>query len=284
MKDHFFVIVNLLLICKMLIPGSLLAQDADNAATEKLLASNVRDFIQSYAAISETGDKEAVLRYLSPKSQSTIFYFSISENVRLQNSNYEGFSTYLEKLSNTVGMDVKYEFKEIIRNHVNGDVAIVIAIIDYELKETGGFHVRGSETVSFAWKKIGNSWKIVHFMVMGIEDEKLRGTCLCEVFASSEGKYVVRTTMPGGRSYQTSYHEFHARKTGGATIIKTTDNEMFTMKSDGEVWLRDNSSSSVDKMHEVQPLGKARDVKEAILLIIREHLHEDHCTNIKAAN
>jgi ketosteroid isomerase-like protein len=282
MKYDLIKMVGAFLLCLILLPASsLLAQDAQDKESAKLLEGYTQDFARAYSAIPETKDKEAVLKYFSKKFQSTIFYFSIAENVRMQNSNYDGFAKYLDNLMRNDQMSVKYEIQDIIRNHVNGDVATLVAIVDYEIQEADGFHAKGTETVTFAWKKVNGVWQILHFTVMGIEDEKLRGTCLCEVFSARNGDYVVRTTVPSGRSYSTSFNEFETRKSGEDTFIKTKDNAMFKMTADGEVWRQDGTNTSIDKMSEVQRLGKAGGEKGAILLIIKNHIYPDKCTSIK---
>lgn len=265
----------------LLLPNFLLGQDANQSETQQLLEIYVRDFIESYAEIPETKDKAAVLKYLSPQSQSTIFYFSIADHVRLQTSDFEGFEKYLEKLMHSREMNVTYALQEIIRNDVNGDVAVVTAVINYELTQTDGFHTKGSETVTFAWKKIAGTWQIVYFTVMGIEDEKLRGTCLCEVFSSGDDQYLVRTTMPNGRSYDDSFNEFETKEVGRDITIHAKEHSWYTFSSTGDVWRLDSNQSAIDKIDENRDLGMAKDIKAAILLIIQKDLFADKCTRIK---
>ena len=265
----------------LLLSGFLSAQDSNPSETQKLLESYVRDFVKAYAAIPETKDKSSILKYLSPQSQSTIFYFSIADHVRLQTSDYDGFVKYLEKLMRSKDMMVTYELQELIRNHVNGDVAVVTAVIDYELKQEDGFHARGSETVTFAWKKISGKWQIVYFTVMGIEDEKLRGTCLCEIFSSADDQYVVITTMPSGKSYETSFHEFDTREEDRDIIIHAKGHAWYNFSSVGDIWRLDNKQSAIDRINENRELGIAKDLKGAIMLIIKNDLHKDRCTQVK---
>lgn len=282
MKQLYTTFLKGLMLPFLCIPLLLSAQDANNEETQKLLEGYVNDFATAYAKLPESKDKSSVLKFFSKRMQSTIFYFSVSDNVRMNNSGFEGFSGYLNQLMTTEGMEIKYAVTGILQNYVNQDVATVVATIGYELQQADGFHVKGQETVTFAWKKINGEWQIVHFTVMGTEDEKLRGTCLCEIFSSSGDEYVVRTTVPNGKSYNTGFNEFETRKAGEDIFIKVkSDNAVFKLTSDGEVWLQDGTNNAVDKMNEVSRIGKAGGVKGAILLVIKHHIYPGNCTSIK---
>jgi ketosteroid isomerase-like protein len=282
MKQLYITVLKGLFIPLLLLPFLLPAQNASNEETQKLLEGYVKDFAKAYANLPESKDKSSVLKYFSKRMQSTIFYFSVSDNVRMTNSGFDGFSKYMNQLMTTEGMEIRYDVTEVLQNYVNEGVATVVAVIDYELQQADGFHVKGQETVTFAWKKIGGEWQIVHFTVMGTEDEKLRGTCLCEIFASSGDEYVVRTTVPNGRSYNTGFSEFETRKSGEDIFIKVkSDNAVFKLTGDGEVWHQDGTSNAIDKMNEVSRIGKAGGVKGAILLVIKHHIYPGNCTSIK---
>lgn len=282
MKQLCITVLKGLIYPLLLLPLILPAQNANTEETEKLLDGYVRDFAKAYANLPESKDKSSVLKYFSKRMQSTIFYFSVSDNVRMSNSGFDGFSGYLNQLMTTEGMEIDYEVSEVLQNYVNEDVATVVAVVKYELQQADGFHVKGQETVTFAWKKIGGEWQIVHFTVMGTEDQKLRGTCLCEIFSSSGDEYVVRTTVPNGRSYTTGFSEFETRKAGEDIFIKVkSDNAVFKLTKDGEVWHQDGTSNAIDKVNEVSRIGKAGGVKGAILLVIKHHIYPGNCTSIK---
>jgi len=282
MKQLYIAVLKGLMLPFLCLPLILNAQDANNEETQKLLEGYVNDFATAYANLPESKDKSSVLKYFSKRMQSTIFYFSVSDNVRMSNSGFEGFSGYLNQLMTTEGMEIKYSVTKILQNYVNQDVATVVAVISYELQQSDGFHVKGQETVTFAWKKINGEWQIVHFTVMGTEDEKLRGTCLCEIFSSSGDEYVVRTTVPDGKSYETGFNEFETRKAGDDIFIKVkNDNAVFKLTNDGEVWHQDGTNNAIDKVNEVSRIGKAGGVKGAILLVIKYHIYPGNCTSIK---
>ncbi len=282
MKQIYISVLKGLIFPLLLFPSLLSAQTQNNEETQKLLEGYVKDFAEAYSKLPESKDKSSVLKFFSKSMQSTIFYFSVSDNVRMQNSSFEGFSKYLDMLTRNEGMEIKYGVTKILQNYVNEGVATVVAIINYEIKQSDGLHVKGQETVTFAWKKVNGEWQIVHFTVLGTEDEKLRGTCLCEIFSSSGDEYVVRTTVPSGRSYTTGFNEFEAQKSGENIFIRVkSDNAVFKLTPDGEVWQQDGTNNSIDKVNEVARIGKAGGVKGAILLVIKHHLYPDKCTSIK---
>ncbi len=281
MKQHCYNFFKLITLFAFLFPLALLAQEDANTKAEKELEDNIYAFAKAYASIPETKDKGSVLKYFSRKFRSTIFYFSVSEKAKSQTSNYDGFNGYLDGLLLAENMLIKYDVKEIIRNHVSGDVGTTVFVVEYELNQDGGVHVKGHETVTMAWKRIDGLWQVVHFTVLGTEDEKFSGTCLCEIFASQGDQFIVKTTVPSGRSYNTSFNEFQSRQADQETYIKTSDNTVFKLASNGEVWQQNGSLSSIDKLDEVQRLGKAGGVKGALLLIIQHHIYPDNCTKIQ---
>lgn len=257
------------------------AQSLGQNDTEALLKQYAREFCESYSNLPTTKDPSSVLRHVSKKARSAIFYFSMADNVRNFTSSYDGFSKYMESVAKNDGMTIKYEVDEFLRVQVDSNVASTVFVVEYELQEQGGFHAKGTEIVNFAWKKqASGDWKVVYFTVMGIEDEKLRGTCLCEVFASRGQDFVVRTTVPNGRSYNNGFHEFSTTKVGTDTYIKAPDNVYFKLTATGEVWeLAPDEKPNQAEM--VKRIGRANEVKGAILLIVKSHIYPDNCTSIK---
>ncbi|MEM6263866.1 MAG: nuclear transport factor 2 family protein [Bacteroidota bacterium] len=255
--------------------------EAQTSAAADIINEQLTGFAKAYSSVNETKDKNSVLKYISPNARTTIFYFSISDKVRVTNSSYDGFAKYLEKVIATENLQISYEIEEVLYTSVNGDVGSSVAKVNYELMEENGFHTKGSEIVTMAWKRTPQGWKIVHFTVLGTEDEKLRGTCLCEVFASKGSEYVVRTTVPDGRSYETSFNDFEVYNSKGGRYIKANKQDMFVLTEQGEVWLVDRSNIGDNGPERVKKLGSAKEDKGAILLIIKSHLYPDKCSSVK---
>ncbi|MEZ4687637.1 MAG: hypothetical protein R3B47_16710 [Bacteroidia bacterium] len=284
MNKFLFRLTVVLGLLSVLTAPQVNAQSLGQNDTEELLKQYVREFCSSYSKLPETKDPSSVLQHVAKTARSAIFYFGMADNIRNFTSSYDGFAKYMEHVANNEEMSIRYEVADFLDVRIDSNVATTVFTVHYELQESGGFHAKGTEIVNFAWKKQDSGdWKIVYFTVMGIEDEKLRGTCLCEIFSSRGQDFVVRTTVPNGRSYENGFHEFSTIKVGQDTYLKAPDNVFFKLTATGEVWeLAPGEKPANAEM--VKRLGRAGEVKGAILLIVKSHIYPDNCTSIKYSN
>ena len=273
-----------ILVLLWLIPSMGWSQSVSDKTSEEQLKGYIYDFCQAYENLPSSKDKNSVLRYISKKATYAIFYFNVSNRVRQATFTYDGFNTYLDRLTQTEGMEIVYNVQDILRIYVNDEVATTAFSVNYEIKQADGFHVKGNENVTFGWKKINDLWQVVHFTVLGTEDEKLRGTCLCEVFASRGRNYIVRTTVPAGKSYTKGFHEFDTRVVDKEAYLKlNSDGSVFRLNPEGELWEQEGQFNDPGSQVGIKKLGMTRDIKGAVLLIVKSHIYPDNCTNIKYA-
>ena len=118
-------------------------------------------------------------------------------------------------------------------------------------------------------------WKIVHYAILQIEDEKLKGTCLCEIFleeGDGDGEVVTKTTIPAGRSYSKKFNNFEFRTTEAEWVIREGENS-FKRRRNGELVQL--------KGEEEIKLGIASSKKEAVLIILQKQLYPDSCARLK---
>lgn len=282
-STHKLYIMNFVrLACQMLVMTGIMAfsslgfAQTGDAGVETTIKQHLQSFAEAYAKLPESKNKQSVLRHFSRDMQSNIFYFGISGRTRATNSNYEGFSVYLDKLLSASGMMIKYDVKEVLYVRVIDDVATAVVNVTYEMKEEDGIWVKGEETASYALQKQADGWKIVHLTVMGMEDEKLKGSCLCELFVEegSASGVVTKTTVPAGRSYSTHFNDFSFRASEGNWIIKAGD-KLYRWERAGNLFKMDESGI-------VQPaIGSSNSKKDIVLLILAKDLYGDNCANIK---
>lgn len=279
MNTSFFDRISLarwpLLVILSLVFSGLYAQPAE-VKDDKAIRGIIMDFAKSYSAITESRNKATVLRYFHKNMTSNMFYFGINGRSRVDNSNYEGFERYLDKILRSDQLTIKYEVQNILRGISDEDVATYTYDVNFEIKEADGIWVRGNETVSMAFRKFGDEWKAVHFTVMGIEDEKLKGTCICEIFSTldADGEVIVKTIVPSGKSYATHFADFKFKSREGNQLIRVEDRTY--------QWIRSGSLSELDEAGEVAvELGKAIGKKDAILLIIQQSLYAESCAKLK---
>lgn len=267
----------LLLSISVFLTFPVFSQDDTDALTEdeKELKAIVTEFAEAYAKVGETKDIKGVIKYIHPKVSATLVSSNVNENVKVVNSDYAAFRRYLAMITRAENVKIDYELAEILHVHSRGTIGVVAYVVTYTNKKDGEVWAKGSETVTLTFKKFDEDWKIIHYTIVGIEDEKNRGACLCEVFAGNEGDYVVKTTVPAGRSYETtlSNFEFRSAPRNAQTIL--VKDKKYHWGADGELWRTDAEGNQTDK------LGRAVKHTEVILSILRQDLFAENCAKIK---
>lgn len=237
----------------------------------------LKAFVQDYQSLTETKNKQAVLQHFHPEATSNLYVFNISGQSRVLNGNVRTFESYLDNLLRSPNLLNVYEMTGTPMVNISGNVGTITYQVKYELKEEDGIWVKGNELVTLAVEKIGGKWLIVHYTIVQIEDEKLKGTCVCELFVGEgeNAEVVSKTVVPSGRSYSTKFDNFVFRTAeNGDWIIKTpaqsykrlTTGRLVTVGEDGD---------------EVE-LGIVSSRKEAVLMILSKGLYKDSCARIKS--
>lgn len=269
--SRFFRFLPLFMIFSLLLMSQGVAQNDE--ATERYIKDFLRRFAADYSNFPKTQDKHAVLSYFSPKATSNIFVFSISGKAEVLNSDIAGFSTFMDNVIRSGGYTIKYDVTDILDVSVTGPIATVAYMVDYEVKEEGGIWAKGKETVTMALRKVDTKWKIIHYTFMQVEDEQLRGSCVCELFTSDGSGIIGKTTIPNGKGVSSEMDIYTFPVTGREQFVKVRGNT-YKRKSSGVLVWQIND-------YEEEELGMANTKKEMIELIITKHLYKDNCTNLK---
>lgn len=258
--------------------GQVMAQDEkkdEKMDDRKVLEENLHKFAQAYQGLPETKNVENVLKYFSEDATSNIFVFNISGKSRVQNySGIAGFEAYMNKIIASEGIIFKYEITDVPDITVGDGIASVVYKVDYEIKEKDGLWVKGKETVTLALEKKKGEWLIQHYTFIQMEDEKLKGTCLVEMFVGDTNAeaIVTRTVVPNGRAYTSKFDNFEFRSIEGDWIIKVQDNLYKRLKT-GPL-----SQISEDGEEEI---GTPNSKKETIMMIIEKSLYNEGCARLK---
>lgn len=244
---------------------------------EDVIKKIVSDFAKAYEGITTTSDINTVLSFASPKLRSTNISSDVSGKLSLLNGTYKDFSDYLEKMRLSDGLEISYKITSIPSVTVRQNIATAVYLVDYEFKQDGSLWSRGSETVLMTFEKIEEEWKIVFFNFMGVEDEKLKGACLCELYVAKTGNYVAKTTVPAGKSYNTSLNTFEFRAGSGTDRIIKVEGLVYIWNGVGDIYLE---STGADSRSAASPqiIGSAignRD--DAVTTIIQKSLFRDNC-------
>lgn len=261
-------------------------QKARDKAAEVIIKKNLMEFAEAYSKLGDTKNVEAVMKHMAKDVTSTLVTFNISDRGSVLNSDYEGFLSYLIKITRTEGLKINYAVKEVLKNEVKGSIGVIIYVVEYEITKDKEVWSKGTETVSMVFRNENQTgdWKIAHYSVIGTEDERIKGVCSCELYKSStgvnSGNYLVKTIVPSGKNYSTlvSNFEFTYQNQGGGDgerLIMVGDNT-YKWTQTGDIFKVNKDGSQgvlVSKSH-------PNDEVLAIMSILKSDVYADNCTNI----
>lgn len=244
------------------------------ADIEAELTAMVENFAKDYVALPNTKNADRVIGYMDESLTYSIFVLTISGRSRAQRGSYENWSTYIRSLIRVDLEELRYDVSNIHVPQYSEKNGTVTYNVSYETKEADGLWVKGKETVTMAMEKKDGDWKVVFYNIVQVEDEKYKGTCLCEIFASQSegGEMVVKTTIPSGRSYTTKFDNFEFRSSNGETMIKTSES-VFRRLGNGKV-------VAIEQDEEIE-LGMAQNKRDIVLTIVRDYLYKDSCARLR---
>jgi ketosteroid isomerase-like protein len=249
---------------------------------QDILRQQFHEFVNTYSRLEVTKDKQAVLKYLSKDVQAILVYFYVSGKVNMITGDYNSFSAYMDKVIATQGLDIKYDVSQVPRIMVNGDRAVIVYVVDYDIKKNGAIWSKGNETVTLTYRKMpAEGWKIIQYSIVNIEDEKLRGACLCDLFGDGTADYISKITIPNGRTYDNEMVTFAFTKIGDDRIVKT-NKYIYRWAKNGEVFWREvGGATGVDSNERKIGQADTFEKQSVIALILKKHIFAEMCADIK---
>ena len=257
-----------------LIPFAGRAQDEAKVKAE--LTKFLQEFAADYEALPKTKNKQKVLKYFSSNATYTIYSLNISGRSRVANFAIKDFGDYLESIVQSSDITLGYQVSNQHFTFIGQDLATFVYSVRYETKEADGIWVKGDESVTMAARRVEGRWEVMHFTIVQIEDEKLKGTCLCELFIAEadNAEVVAKTTIPSGKSYSTRFDNFEFRPMdNGDQIIKVSGKVYKQMASGALVQIVEGEEVS---------LGISNSKRETVLNIISLSLYKESCAQLKA--
>lgn len=266
MKRLSFFVLPLLL----LLPALSFAQS--EAAIKLELNRFLQDFGKAYVNLPVSKDRGTVMKFLAPDASYSIYSYNIAGKSRIQTLDFEDFDLYLSEVARTEGITLGYEIKDQHFTFVSPDLATFVYTVKYETKVENGIWVRGDETVTMSTAKKNGEWKIVYFSIVQVEDERLKGNCLCELFAATEGdeEVVAKMTIPAGRAYETRFVNLNFRAAGDDLFIRHGA-AVYKRSKTGEVF------SITDAGQEKIGTGTTR---REIALLVLQHSFRSNCSKL----
>lgn len=235
----------------------------------------VKDYAKAYENITKSRDKLTILEFVSKDLFSTIIKSNVVDEFGLIQSSYADFDAYLEQILRTDGMEVNYEVKDVLRSKVRGRTGVVVCEIGVQVSSRGEIWNKGTELTTFVLKKYKDSWKILSFNVVNLEEEQNKGTCLTQIFKATSGSYMVKTIIPKGETYKTNINNFEFNPGNGIIYIKLDGENSYS-------WLRDGPLTKVAQGNQPEKvIGSAIDEYQAVLNIIKLDLYAENCLNFK---
>ena len=235
----------------------------------------VKDYAKAYENITKSRDKLTILEFVSKDLFSTIIKSNVVDEFGLIQSSYADFDAYLEQILRTDGMEVNYEVKDVLRSKVRGRTGVVVCEIGVQVSSRGEIWNKGTELTTFVLKKYKDSWKILSFNVVNLEEEQNKGTCLTQIFKATSGSYMVKTIIPKGETYKTNINNFEFNPGNGIIYIKLDGENSYS-------WLRDGPLTKVAQSNQPEKvIGSAIDEYQAVLNIIKLDMYAENCLNFK---
>lgn len=268
-------ILLLLLTFFSFLPQLVTAQEEDEAtaaekADEETLKGILQNFTTAYGKLTETKEIGSVMKYFSRELTSTLVSYDVGDHVRVLHNSYQDFADYLKKVVRAPGLGITYDVKDVLRVQVKGEIGVVVYVVNYAITRDGEKWSSGTETVTMTFKKQGSNWRIIHNTIIAVEDEKLKGTCSCEIYESGTGDYVAKTTVPNGSQYSTALKNFDFTLEGDVQVI-TVEGQAFVWDKERNVFAKDSE----------EKIGVAPNKEDVVLLIIKRKLYAGTCTRIR---
>jgi hypothetical protein len=250
-------------------------QGKDKEALEKVL----QNFADAYSKLLETKDPSTVLQYVSKDLESNFFTADIRSRVRMLQNDYKGFAAFLDKLTKTDSLSIRYKIDQILSTHVRGNAGFIVYTVNYENKIEGESWSKGEETVSITFRKEKDEkWRIIYFSVINLEDKKLLGRCYCKVFKSATGDFVSMTVIPNGRRYSEMLMNFQFALMDSKRIIKNDEHMYHWKHQSNELWrLKPNGEPE-------ELLGVSPTQRGCIQLITQKDMYTENCGEVILRN
>lgn len=261
-----------ILLFPILFLVSIVAADPedDKEALEKLILSSTK----AMSDYNKTKNKSEVLKYFHNKMLIDFTYISISGKVRNERIDFNEFAAHLDEISHGK-MGFTHDV-EIMRTYITSGIGVVNLTEDYEIKYNNEILNKGSQLITTTAKKFGTQWKIIRMTVIEVENEKLKGTCLCELFTGkgNQGDFVAKVTSPGGKSYNSDMFNFSFTKENRVKTIVKMEDVTYTWENSFAIWTTDADGNKIKQ------IGQGASESEIVKLLVSKKF-TDHCTDFK---
>lgn len=291
MKSIIFKVLLISLLYFSLYIDDVFSQVKKIPTTADTLNNLTKEFISTYNNFSKTLDKESVLKYMDKSVSALLTNTNISKNVLKFKSDYKGFEDYLDKLKEATqrGIILGYRLTGIIRTYVNGDMGVVTYTADYDIHRQKKMWAKGTETVTLAFKRQKEEWKIIHYTTATIEDHKFVGECYCEYAELPNNSFETNTMIPAGKGYEEKKSKvfFEEVNEGDVRIRKVrVDDRIYRWELSSELFTgaapqTATTVSSGTSGLSIQSLGKSRTKQEVLEKVIL-HYFQENCQEIKS--
>jgi hypothetical protein len=243
-------------------------------------------FAQGYASKGAKTEEQlkTIMAVTDPGLTFEISTVALSGNKKNRSGDVTVWLQFLRRMHMEGASDVVRTFKKIeaVYQHSNTIYANIYLEFIYQVK--GRDLVRGDEHLSVLLRKVDDTqWRIVDIRSLMIETEKFRGTCLCEIFASTASFNVsAKITMPAGANYRalTVVFEIQECDSRQKTYLIRISNYEFKWMATGQLYLLKDDKQCGQSVIEPEMIGTALEQKEVLGIIIKKYLFEFECAQI----
>ncbi|MEH0158333.1 hypothetical protein V6R21_30030 [Limibacter armeniacum] len=224
--------------------------------------------IKSFLEEIESSDVSKRLDYIDPNCKINYVLVRLNGNIGTQTYTYDDLVKRAEynRINN---LSFKTSIKS-VNTHTAADASICEYTREFEIFKGEEKIAENTQVITAVLKKVNDDWKIVQMNISELEQNKEKGTCLCEVYGGPQDEYIVKAIIPAGDHYETQMDNYTLSGNDGDKVIKTAK---------GKYLLRNNEVFMMENEKAVKSLGNATKDEEAFLLILKQQ-YSQQCSNI----
>jgi hypothetical protein len=234
------------------------------------------EFTQAYADFPRTKDKSSVLRHMAPELATELTNYLLNDEIGGGYSDLAGFNTYLDRLAAQPDLSIDYKITKFLYFYLKEGLGVGVYEVSYAIKKGGEAVLIGNEVNTVNLIKKAEGWKIAFYSVYDVPTELNRGTCLCELFQSSAGNFMAKTTFPAGKQYETKLDNFSFALGKANERLVKTGKFLFRWLPEGKLLYDEADGTNPPK-----ELGTAQTNAQVVFLVLRHVLYAKNCLEIK---
>lgn len=270
----FFLTITQIVLLSCFFAFKSFAQNDEASLKAFILAFNKAQ--NAYSQNKNSSDKLSVMRYYDKNYTGEITFYPIKGNPSRSVEDYRTIANDLDKKTSGIYISTHADEK-FLHFIIKGDVGVVSMTQTYKVNYEGSPSFQADAFVTLVAKKVGSSWKILSLNSTVVEEERQRGACVCTLFEGGSSEAITKISIPGGTKYITKVDNFvFTNEVQGILVSVSGQDFLWENNKQGDVFML----NSGDRSSKGKKIGTARNQREVIIIILKEVLYQDNCTEV----